>query len=177
MAPSIQRIHRDIDPPIYNQRLQAANQRRTQQIEIPQGYHYGTDYNTLHMIPNLGYQGTRNFNPQMGQQLQRNSNSNADELLLSDWDDEESVWFETKRADLLVQTPISRVVWFGRSSYELQALRFCQVHWPRQYKHDRACQSVSYTIGRSISWGYPSSSFLLLVPVRTSLHLVLIVAS
>ena len=34
------------------------------------------------MIPNLGYQGTRNFNPQMGQQLQRNPNSNADELLL-----------------------------------------------------------------------------------------------
>ena len=34
------------------------------------------------MIPNLGYQGTQNFNPQMGQQLPRNSNSNADELLL-----------------------------------------------------------------------------------------------
>ena len=34
------------------------------------------------MIPNLGYQGTQNFNPQMGQQLLRNSNSNADELLL-----------------------------------------------------------------------------------------------
>ena len=34
------------------------------------------------MIPNPGYQGTRNFNPQMGQQVQRNLNSNADELLL-----------------------------------------------------------------------------------------------
>ena len=34
------------------------------------------------MIPNSGYQGTRNFNPQIGQQLQRDSNSNADELLL-----------------------------------------------------------------------------------------------
>ena len=34
------------------------------------------------MIPNLGYQGTQNFNLQMGQQLQRNSNSNTDELLL-----------------------------------------------------------------------------------------------
>ena len=34
------------------------------------------------MIPNPGYQGTQNFNPQMGQQLQRNPNSNADELLL-----------------------------------------------------------------------------------------------
>ena len=82
IAPSAQRIHRDIDHNIYNQRLQAANQQRTQQIEIPQGYHYGTDYNTLHMILNPGYQGTRNFNPQMGQQLQRYSNSNADELLL-----------------------------------------------------------------------------------------------
>ena len=71
-----------MDPNIYNQRLQAANQQTTQQIEIPQGYHYGTDYNTLHMIPNPGYQGTQNFNPQMGQQLQRNPNSNADELLL-----------------------------------------------------------------------------------------------
>ena len=81
IAPSVQRIRRDIDPSIYNQRLQAANQQRTQQIEIPQGYYYGTDYNTLHMIPNLGYQGTQNFTPQMGQQLQRNPNSNADELL------------------------------------------------------------------------------------------------
>ena len=34
------------------------------------------------MIPNLGYQGTQNFNPQMGQQLQRSPNLNADELLL-----------------------------------------------------------------------------------------------
>ena len=34
------------------------------------------------MIPNLGYQGTQNFNLQMGQQLPRNLNSNADELLL-----------------------------------------------------------------------------------------------
>ena len=34
------------------------------------------------MIPNLGYQGTQNFNLQMGQQLLRNLNSNADELLL-----------------------------------------------------------------------------------------------
>ena len=34
------------------------------------------------MIPNPGYQGTQNFNPQMGQQLQRNPNSNADKLLL-----------------------------------------------------------------------------------------------
>ena len=53
-------------------------------MEIPQGYHYGTNYNTLHIIPNLGYQGSQNFNPQMGQQLQRdsNSNSNVDELLL-----------------------------------------------------------------------------------------------
>ena len=33
------------------------------------------------MIPNLGYQGTKNFNLQMGQQLPRNSNSNTDELL------------------------------------------------------------------------------------------------
>ena len=82
IAPSVQRIHRDKDHNIYNRRLQAANQQMTQQIEIPQGYHYGTDYNTLHMIPNLGYQGTQNFNPQMGQQLQGNPNSNADELLL-----------------------------------------------------------------------------------------------
>ena len=34
------------------------------------------------MIPNPGYQGTWDFNPQMGQQVQRNPNSNADELLL-----------------------------------------------------------------------------------------------
>ena len=34
------------------------------------------------MIPNPWYQGTRNFNPQTGQQVQRNPNSNIDELLL-----------------------------------------------------------------------------------------------
>ena len=51
-------------------------------MEILQGYHYGTDYNTLHMILNLGYQGTQNLNPQTGQQLQRNPNSHANELLL-----------------------------------------------------------------------------------------------
>ena len=34
------------------------------------------------MILNSGYQGTQNFNLQMGQQLTRNSDSNADELLL-----------------------------------------------------------------------------------------------
>jgi len=58
IAPSIQTIHRDIDPNVFNQRLQAVKQQRTQQIEIPHGYHYGTDYNTLHMISNPGYQGT-----------------------------------------------------------------------------------------------------------------------
>ena len=63
IAPSIQRIRRDIEPNVYNQRLQAANQQRTQQIEIPQGYHYGIDYNTLHIIPNPRYQGTWDFNP------------------------------------------------------------------------------------------------------------------
>ena len=41
-----------------------------------------TDYNTLHRILNLGYQGTWDFNPQMGQQVQRNPNPQADELLL-----------------------------------------------------------------------------------------------
>ena len=82
IAPSVQRIRRDTNHSTYNQRLQAANQQRTQQIEIPQGYHHGTYYNTLHMIPNLGYQGTQIFNPQMGQRLQRNLDSNADELLL-----------------------------------------------------------------------------------------------
>ena len=34
------------------------------------------------MMPNLGYQGTWDFNPQMGQQVQRNLNPQADELLL-----------------------------------------------------------------------------------------------
>ena len=67
IAPLVQRIHRDIDPNIFNQRFQAANQQGAQQIDIPQGYHYGSDYNTFNMIPNLGYEGTQNFNLQMGQ--------------------------------------------------------------------------------------------------------------
>jgi hypothetical protein len=39
------------------------NQQGTRQIDILQGYHYGLDYNSFNMIPNLGYQGTQNFNP------------------------------------------------------------------------------------------------------------------
>ena len=39
IASSVQRIRKDIDPYVYNQRLQAARQQKTQQIEIPQGYH------------------------------------------------------------------------------------------------------------------------------------------
>ena len=34
------------------------------------------------MIPNPGYQGTWDFNPHMGQEVQRNPNPQADELLL-----------------------------------------------------------------------------------------------
>ena len=96
-----------MDPYVYNQRLKAASQ----QIEIPQGYLYGTDYNTLHMMPNPGYQGTWDFNPQMGQQVPRNPNPQADKVAAEgDRDDEKSVQSEAKRADLFVQTPISRVV-------------------------------------------------------------------
>jgi hypothetical protein len=60
----------------------AANQRGTRQADIPSGYHYGLNYNTWNMIPNLGYQGTQNFNPQTRQQPQRNPNAKVDEMLL-----------------------------------------------------------------------------------------------
>jgi hypothetical protein len=46
----------------------AAKQQGTRQEDIPSGYHCGSDYNTWNMIPNPGYQGTQNFNPQAGQQ-------------------------------------------------------------------------------------------------------------
>ena len=74
IAPLVQRIHRDTNPNVFNQRFQTVNQQGARQIDIPQGYHYGSDYNTLNMIPNPGYQGTENFNPQMGQQLPRSPN-------------------------------------------------------------------------------------------------------
>ena len=57
-ASSIQRIHRDTDPIVFNQRFHTVNQQGARHIDIPQGYHYGSDYNTLNMIPNLVYQGT-----------------------------------------------------------------------------------------------------------------------
>ena len=129
-------------------------------------------------MPNPGYQGTWDFNPQMGQQVPRKSKSISWRVAAEgNQDDEELVQPEAKRADLFIQTSTSRVVWFGRSSYKLQAPRVCQVYWSKQYKHDRACQSVSYIIGWSISWGCPSSSFLLLIPVRASLHLVFVTTS
>ena len=62
IAPSVQRIRRDIDLNVFNQRFQVTNRQGARQIDIPQGYHYGSDYNSLNMIPNLGYQGTQNFN-------------------------------------------------------------------------------------------------------------------
>ena len=62
IAPLVPRIRRDIDPNVFNQRFQAVNQQGARQIEIPQGCHYGSDYNTFNMIPNSGYQGTQNFN-------------------------------------------------------------------------------------------------------------------
>jgi hypothetical protein len=82
IAPSVPRIHRDIDPNLFNQRLMATSQQGGRQANIPPGYHYGSYYNTWNMILNPGYQGTHNFNPQVGQQPQRNPNAKADELLL-----------------------------------------------------------------------------------------------
>ena len=58
IAPSVQRIRRDIDPNIFNQRFQIVNQQGAQQIDIPQGYHYGLVYNALNIFPNPEYQGT-----------------------------------------------------------------------------------------------------------------------
>ena len=83
IAPSVQRIRRETYPNVFNQRFQTVNQQAARQIDIPQGYHYSSDYNTLNMIPNSVYQGTQNLNLQMGEQLPRNPNSNADELLLT----------------------------------------------------------------------------------------------
>ena len=55
IAPSVQMIRRDIDHNVFNQRFQAVNQQGAQQIDIQQGYHYSSDYNTLNMSSNLGY--------------------------------------------------------------------------------------------------------------------------
>ena len=35
IAQSVQKIHRDIDPNVFNQRFQAVNQQGTRQIDIP----------------------------------------------------------------------------------------------------------------------------------------------
>ena len=63
------------------------------------------------MIPNPWYQGTQIFNLQMGQQLQRNLDSNADELLLRVTEMMKNQFgLKQKRADLFVQISVSRVV-------------------------------------------------------------------
>lgn len=61
--PSQQRIRRNTYPNIFNQILQEGVQSWNQNINVPQGFHYSTDYNTLNMIPNPGYQGTQSFSP------------------------------------------------------------------------------------------------------------------
>jgi hypothetical protein len=48
--------------------MQREAQSGNQLANIPQGFHYCTDYSTLSMIPHPGYQGTQNFNPQAIQQ-------------------------------------------------------------------------------------------------------------
>ena len=48
--------------------MQGGAQSGNQSINIPQGFHYSTDYNTLNMIPNPEYQGTQNYNPQAAPQ-------------------------------------------------------------------------------------------------------------
>ena len=60
IAPSVQRIHRDTDPNVFNQRFQIVNRQGARQID-------DLDYNTLNIILNIGYQSTRDFNLQMGQ--------------------------------------------------------------------------------------------------------------
>jgi hypothetical protein len=54
-----QKLYRDIDPNLYNQKGQEGNQQPE-----PSGFHYSADYNTWNMLPNPGYQGTQNYNPQ-----------------------------------------------------------------------------------------------------------------
>lgn len=62
IAPSIQRIARNIDPNHFNQRLQGATQHRTQQADYPQGFYDISDASTYDMLPHPGYQGTQNYN-------------------------------------------------------------------------------------------------------------------
>lgn len=69
IAPSVIKIQRDMDPSLFNQVMNGST---TAQDNIPQGWHYTTDYNTLNVIPNLGYQGIENFHPQTGQPMPRN---------------------------------------------------------------------------------------------------------
>ena len=58
------------------------------------------------MIPNLGYQGTRDFNPQMGQQVQKKSKSASWWITAKgDRDDEESVQSEAKRLTFSYKHP------------------------------------------------------------------------
>lgn len=59
-----------MDPNLYSQIL--ADQTAAQG-DIPLGWHYSSDYSTLNMIPNPGYQGTKNYNSQTGQQIPRDT--------------------------------------------------------------------------------------------------------
>lgn len=71
------RIWRNADPNAYNQILQGGAQSGSQGINVPQGFHYSLDYNTLNMIPNPGYQDTQNYSPQAVQQ----PSTQTDELI------------------------------------------------------------------------------------------------
>jgi hypothetical protein len=68
IAPSQQRICRNTDSSAFNQMMQGGAQSGNQNMNIPLGFHYTSDYSTFNMIPNPGYQGTQNFNPQAAQQ-------------------------------------------------------------------------------------------------------------
>ena len=69
IAPSVQRIIKNVDPNYFNSRLQGYATRNAQ-IDYLEGYYLVSDASTFELMPHPGYQNPYNYN---AQQLQQSS--------------------------------------------------------------------------------------------------------
>ena len=129
------------------------------------------------MIPNPGYQDTQNFNPQMGQQLQRNPNSNTDELFLRVTEMMKNQFsLKPKGQTFSYKRPFPG--WYDLvalpTNYRLlEFAKFTGQDSRSTIKH--VSQYLTQLGEASIDEAHPVRFFS--IPVRTSFHLVFIVTS
>lgn len=82
IAPSYQRIIRDVDPAYFSNQIQGSTSQGAQYGEVPQGFHTISGYHTYNYLPHPGYHNAHNYNIQQGQNQRARSATgfNPDEM-------------------------------------------------------------------------------------------------